>query len=315
LLGLSEGNCDEARIRQAALQRYEHVRRYALGPQREAANRLLDEIAQAVVELTKPASTAADRHGDIHDRIQEWLREESSRPAHPERELGDDAGDKPVRVCPHCRQEQPETADGLRQPWCSYCARPLYDERYGTGPRVRTAGARDRQKGLEVGVLVGLLLFFIIVVCLGAVYEPGRTAQEDLVTRLLACGSLAIPVLAGLLAALGTGSHITVRRTAQDHILCTVTRWTALVPWSRTRTALAATDRLIRQSGPSTIRLYLVAKYRPAPIRLHSAGRRDKAAVGEINMIVGLFRDFVPIEMEEKQAATDSVSPRRPAGK
>jgi len=52
LLGLPEGESDPARIHQSASERYEHVRKYILGPYREQAQRILTELSRAVAELT-----------------------------------------------------------------------------------------------------------------------------------------------------------------------------------------------------------------------------------------------------------------------
>jgi pimeloyl-ACP methyl ester carboxylesterase len=52
LLGLPPGESNQERIRQAVEARYELVRSHALGPQREQANRILNEIAQAGACLT-----------------------------------------------------------------------------------------------------------------------------------------------------------------------------------------------------------------------------------------------------------------------
>lgn len=48
LLGIAEDEEDTQRIEQQATERYEHVRKYTLGPQRDVANRLLAEISQAM---------------------------------------------------------------------------------------------------------------------------------------------------------------------------------------------------------------------------------------------------------------------------
>lgn len=53
LLGLPPDETDRQRIEEAAVHRYQHVRKYALGPQGEEANRLLNEISQAVNSLTR----------------------------------------------------------------------------------------------------------------------------------------------------------------------------------------------------------------------------------------------------------------------
>ena len=52
LLGLPEGEADPERIHQSASERYEHVRKYILGPHREQAQRILTELSRAVSELT-----------------------------------------------------------------------------------------------------------------------------------------------------------------------------------------------------------------------------------------------------------------------
>ncbi len=56
LLGLSPGETDERRIRDATAARYERVRQFALGPRRNEANRILSELAQAMAALLDPAS-------------------------------------------------------------------------------------------------------------------------------------------------------------------------------------------------------------------------------------------------------------------
>ena len=55
LLGLDEGETDPDRIGQAAAARYEEIRSLALGPQGEHAQRLLDEISEALVFLSEVA--------------------------------------------------------------------------------------------------------------------------------------------------------------------------------------------------------------------------------------------------------------------
>ena len=52
LLGLPPGEADEANVRQAAAKRYKHVRSYVLGHHAADANRILNQLAQAVVALT-----------------------------------------------------------------------------------------------------------------------------------------------------------------------------------------------------------------------------------------------------------------------
>ena len=77
LLGLPEDEADVDRIREAASRRYEHVKKYTLtGPLSAHANRLLDEISQALKSLTDPGriewwlcggdrrGCAADGHGE-----------------------------------------------------------------------------------------------------------------------------------------------------------------------------------------------------------------------------------------------------------
>jgi hypothetical protein len=53
LLGLDQGDTDPDRIGEAAAARYEKIRSLTLGPQRDHAIRLLDEISEALVFLTE----------------------------------------------------------------------------------------------------------------------------------------------------------------------------------------------------------------------------------------------------------------------
>lgn len=53
LLGLAEGETDLDRIHRSAAERYEHVRKYILGPQGDQAQRLLTELSRAVTQLTQ----------------------------------------------------------------------------------------------------------------------------------------------------------------------------------------------------------------------------------------------------------------------
>ncbi len=62
LLGLPEGESDPGRIHDCAAERYEHVRKYILGPYGEQAQQILTELSRAVTELTaarRDASAAA----------------------------------------------------------------------------------------------------------------------------------------------------------------------------------------------------------------------------------------------------------------
>jgi len=52
LLGLPEGEADPERIHHSAAERYEHVRKYILGPYGEQAQQILTELSRAVTELT-----------------------------------------------------------------------------------------------------------------------------------------------------------------------------------------------------------------------------------------------------------------------
>ncbi|NQT15867.1 MAG: hypothetical protein HQ582_24135, partial [Planctomycetes bacterium] len=62
LLGLSEGETDTERIRDAASQRYDHVKKYTLtGPLSVHANRILEELSRALKCLTDPERSAAYR--------------------------------------------------------------------------------------------------------------------------------------------------------------------------------------------------------------------------------------------------------------
>lgn len=63
LLGLPDGELDPHRVHQSAAERYEHVRRYILGPHGAEAQRLLTEISRAVTELLnrRSANGAAPR--------------------------------------------------------------------------------------------------------------------------------------------------------------------------------------------------------------------------------------------------------------
>lgn len=54
LLGLAEDESDTQRIDEAGAQRYEHVRKYVLGPYGQQANRILAELSKAVTCLTDP---------------------------------------------------------------------------------------------------------------------------------------------------------------------------------------------------------------------------------------------------------------------
>jgi len=65
LLGLPEGESDPARIHQSASERYEHVRKYILGPYREQAQRILTELSRAVAELTSPQAEGPDNLGTV----------------------------------------------------------------------------------------------------------------------------------------------------------------------------------------------------------------------------------------------------------
>jgi len=53
ILGVAEGETEYERIREATAERYDQVRTLVLGPQREHALRLLDDISQAFVSLTE----------------------------------------------------------------------------------------------------------------------------------------------------------------------------------------------------------------------------------------------------------------------
>lgn len=53
LLGIQEGETDLARIREAAASRYARIRTFTLGPKREHALKLQNEVSEALVSLTK----------------------------------------------------------------------------------------------------------------------------------------------------------------------------------------------------------------------------------------------------------------------
>lgn len=60
LLGLPEGETDPRRVHQSAAERYEHVRKYVLGPHGDVAQRILTEISRAAIDLQQgPAAPAA----------------------------------------------------------------------------------------------------------------------------------------------------------------------------------------------------------------------------------------------------------------
>lgn len=63
ILGLAEGETEYERIREATAERYDQVRNLALGPQREHALRLLDDISRAFVSLTGDGRKDAAKTG------------------------------------------------------------------------------------------------------------------------------------------------------------------------------------------------------------------------------------------------------------
>jgi len=65
LLGLPEGESDPERIHDRAAERYEHVRKYILGPYGEQAQQILTELSRAVTELTAAPREAEGEGGEL----------------------------------------------------------------------------------------------------------------------------------------------------------------------------------------------------------------------------------------------------------
>ncbi|NQT16453.1 MAG: hypothetical protein HQ582_27085 [Planctomycetes bacterium] len=63
LLGIREGETDLARIREAAAARYARIRTFTLGPKREHALKLQNEVSEALVFLTKDVPEDAVKAG------------------------------------------------------------------------------------------------------------------------------------------------------------------------------------------------------------------------------------------------------------
>ena len=82
LVGVEEGETDLDRIREAAAARIEEIRKLTLGPQREHAFRLLDEISEALVSLLK--GREADAAETKEPPILAELVTQPKRPVTPE---------------------------------------------------------------------------------------------------------------------------------------------------------------------------------------------------------------------------------------
>lgn len=92
LLGVPPDETDEQRIRRAQAERYARIRTYALGTNKEHADRLLDELAQALVCLTDPGRREAYRR---------QMAREGRLPGHsPLDTTLEETGDRTVELVP-----------------------------------------------------------------------------------------------------------------------------------------------------------------------------------------------------------------------
>lgn len=73
LVGVSAEETDGRRIDAAATRRYEHVRKYVLGPQGEQAHRILSELSRAVSCLTDPKRREQYDRRRIRESVRRWL--------------------------------------------------------------------------------------------------------------------------------------------------------------------------------------------------------------------------------------------------
>jgi len=73
LLGLKPGETDRQRIREAAKDRYDRIRQYTLGPDVEHANRILNELGDAVAALLTSKGGDASERRAIEEMVEEWL--------------------------------------------------------------------------------------------------------------------------------------------------------------------------------------------------------------------------------------------------
>ncbi len=109
LLGIAEDEIDTQRIHEAAAGRYEHVRKYVLGPQGQLADRILVELSKAVACLTDRERRQQYDQQRLGEPVDAVLAEADERA--PGVSLWGDAtgdGDRPP--------ELPSTRDGSPRP-------------------------------------------------------------------------------------------------------------------------------------------------------------------------------------------------------
>jgi hypothetical protein len=143
LLGLAPGETDPERIRRAAVERYEYVRAYTLGPHRDEANRVLVELAHAMRSLLASQTEART----LDEMIVAWLGPPpATEPTSPGVPLHLDAGQGGPR--------RPETTPhaGSGSPF----ARSVLLSGYSYGPEKRvpspeSVGASETGAGEETG--------------------------------------------------------------------------------------------------------------------------------------------------------------------
>ena len=157
LLGLPRDEADERRIHEAAQDRYDHVRKYTLGPpgaERDAAHQVLGELSEALYCLTDPnrrmeydrrldggrtADAPSEARSDPFQELQSLLDEEAKQPQ----------GARPAQLaskqCPDCQ--------AWLIPGAVLCVRCGTDLR--TGEKLSTVVAqREEEDAPEFGELL-----------------------------------------------------------------------------------------------------------------------------------------------------------------